>query len=207
MPLKEPYVSPHVHRAAFRPDPATLPAAGCITNGQPIPRNTLSNRGTPTTGLSVMLSPLEQKAYHRKKHHPDPDMHLCGGARWEGSSTTKSCFEPHDVKRRPCKFDFSQTIPRGTLSGVGTPVDSLDLTSSWKSTKQLTIDFDRSSRTSLVERTYAAIAAGRQLEKWGTTTQRTFAGDSFHHLAVESIARRQATLMQRSTFKPLMTLS
>lgn len=205
MPLQEPYHSPSVHRAALRQDPSACPTAGCKTYGQPIPRH-LSAGAVDGTITSANLK--EMKAFHRLKHQPDPDMHLSRSSAFSGESTMHASFLSTNVQPRRAKFDFSATIPRGTLSGVGVSVPRLDFTNQWCSTRAAELDHSTRPRMRLVERTYTAIAEGRRLQPWVSSTMGSRASsDQLAASAAQNVRSRQQLLQTRGEWKPLMTLA
>jgi hypothetical protein len=151
-----------------------------VTNGQPIRRGISALLASTLSGSATTAALLEAKAFHRQKHLPDADMHIsCGGrGSFSGTSTLRSSFSAPDLPHKPRKYDWTATVPRGSLSGIGVPVYSLDMTNDWRSTKSAELENDTRPRTTLVERTFAAIEAGRRLDLSRSTTSHAFASSS-----------------------------
>lgn len=214
MPLLEPYSSPVVHRAAMRPDPSTCPVAGKRTNGQPFPRHVRNAMAAavPTSASATCDALSSLKAFHRLKHHPDPDMHFSSGSGVTpsqfGFSTTRSSYSAPALPPRMCKYDWSKTIPRGMLAGVGTSVPALDRTNEWMTTRNSELDRLDRPRSKLVERTQQAVRQGRSLESWASTATSSFSSSSLlATTGMDAIRSRQAFLMTRGSRQPLMNLS
>jgi len=157
MPLKEPYVSIKVHKAAFRPDPATLPIAGAASNKQDSPRE-----------------PLQ---YNRKKY-PIPSLELVipGNAVASNFSSTARCsYVPIGIAAKKARYDFSAAMDSTKLSGLGYGVRGIDDTAEWMSTKVSTFDAGKSGRpTSIVEKKRQLVESNRQLQQWESLSRTSY---------------------------------
>lgn len=226
MPLLEPYQSPSVRRATMRPNPVDCPVAGKRTNGRPIPRHVLAaspsiQNNTITSLSGTQKIPLSDtvtsdtltslKAFNRLKHHPDPDMHFAAGggvtASNFGSSCTRASYSAPALPPRASKFDWNQSISRGTLSGVGYSVAALDRTNDWMSTRNFEVDRLERPRTNLVERTHQAVREGRSLAPWASSTSTAFASSMLASSAKDAVFARQSFLQSRGIRQPLMSLA
>mmetsp|Transcript_76834 Transcript_76834/g.89268 ORF Transcript_76834/g.89268 Transcript_76834/m.89268 type:complete len:254 (-) Transcript_76834:54-815(-) len=253
MPLLEPYKSPMVHHVAMRPDPASLPVAGFVTNAQPVPASlvsrvaladstrsqqqlsstsrsldataaTISNLGRtkPIGSPDTCTVLMDMKAFHRQKNLTDAGAHFTsfsGRGPHMATSTCTTCHEsykPLHVSKRKCRYSFDGPgIPRGSLSGIGVSVPSLDLVKEWESTSRLAIrppslDQPLLPRTQLVEKTRLAVMQSRERpEAWKSSTLSSFSTPPTEMLATlrESIAQRQEHLERRSDRKPLRPLA
>jgi hypothetical protein len=226
MPLLEPYESPSVRRATMRPNPSDCPVAGKRSFGRPIPRHVIAASPTKQVNTSTSLSGSTQfpltstftsdtlmslKAFNRLKHRPDPDMHFAAGggktATDFGASVTRASYSAPALQQRASKFDWSRTISRGTLSGVGFPVPALDRTNEWMSTRNAELDRLERPRTNLVERTHNAVREGRSLAPWASNTASSFSSTMLASSAKDAVYSRQSFLLSRGQRQPLMSLA
>jgi hypothetical protein len=212
MPLLEPYHSPALHRAEMRADPSTCPVAGKRTNGQPLPRHVRAALSATGSSFASSDNLSSLKAFHRLKHHPDPDMHFTSGGGTShshfGTSTMRLSYSAQPLPPRSSKVDWNQTIPRGMLSGVGSCVPALDRTHDWMSTRNSELDHLQKPRSTLVQRTMRAVEQGRRLESWSSSTTAAFAASSqLSESAKDAVLSRQTFLLSRGHREPLMSLA
>lgn len=168
---------------------------------------------------------MHLKAFHRQKHLPDAGVHFTtwggkhsnGEARALFSSTAHSDFTVPPLKQRVSKYDFAGGgVARGTLSGVGVSVPSLDMTHQWDSTYSMSVAApvahrgQPQHRTQLVDRTRHAVEKSRQPpESWKSATSTAFSHSQLEMQSTlrDSLAARRDVLLRRSEIKPLLSLA
>ncbi|CUG92597.1 Hypothetical protein, putative [Bodo saltans] len=172
----------------------------------------LSGSQFPLTSTFTSDTLLSLKAFNRQKHRPDPDMHFAAGggksASNFGASVARASYSAPALPPRQSKFDWNQTIGRGSLSGVGTSVPALDRTNDWMSTRNLEFDRMDRPRTNLVERTHNAVREGRSVAPWASNTTASFSSTmQLASSAKDAVFTRQAFLLSRGQRQPLMSLA